>query len=544
MLRRTVLLGLLAAALVPASAQAAVTLVKVGTFDHPVSIAAPPNDTHRLFVVEQPGRIREVIDGVVQPTPFLDISSEVSGPSHYPADPEQGMLSMAFAPDYPTSHRFFVYYTDTHCPSEPGCDNVVAEFTADTPDHASASSEVRLITMPHPSEPNHNGGQLQFGPRGDLFISTGDGGGSNDTEGNAQNTTNLLGKILRITPGPTSYTIPPDNPFAGNTECPGGQSADQCPEIYAYGLRNPWRFSFDRQTGDLVIGDVGQSNWEEIDFAHVGQDIGANYGWPCFEGTHAGSPAQGATECPPSLTLGDTVQPVWQYSHSCSTTPFCGAGIIGGYVVRDPSLPELYGRYVYGDLSSSASKGLRSIVLGQPSATDDQPVPVNVAGLSGFGEDAFGCVYAASVSNGGVWRLAEAGSTSPGPCPVSSGPPPPSGRDTTPAKLKITRQRNQHVLKTHYVKIVVVPNEVATITARGTVSIPKSARVYRLHTTSRLTLGHKKVVLRLRISKKTLSRIRHALRHRKFLTARITVTSKDASGNLSKAKHTTVRLVR
>jgi glucose/arabinose dehydrogenase len=542
MLRRTVLLGLVGLALAPASAHAAVTLVQVGTFDHPVYVTAPPNDTHRLFVVEQPGRIREVIDGVVQPTPFLDISGEVTGPTHYPLDPEQGALSMAFAPDYATSHRFFVYYTDTHCPSEPGCDNVVAEFTADSPDHASASSEVRLITMPHPSEPSHNGGQLQFDALGHLYISTGDGGGNNDPGQNAQNPTNLLGKILRITPGATSYSIPSDNPFAANTECPGGQSADPCPEIWAYGLRNPWRFSFDRQTGDLVIGDVGQNNWEEIDFAHPGQNPGANYGWPCFEGTHAGTPYN-ATECS-TVTTANTVPPVWQYSHSCSTTPFCGAGIIGGYVVRDPTLPELYGRYLYGDLSTSEFKGLRSIVLGQPSATDDQAVPVNVAGLSGFGEDAFGCVYAASVSNGGVWRLAEAGSsTAPGPCPVPSASTPPGG-DKTPAKLKITRAFKQHVLRTHYVKITVVPNEVATITARGKVSIPKTSRVHRLHTTSRETLGNRKLVLHLRISKKTLSRIRHALRHRKFLTARITVTSRDASNNFSKPRHTTVRLVR
>jgi hypothetical protein len=507
-----------------------------------VYVAAPPGDSHRLFVVEQGGTIRLVKDGVVQSTPFLDISSLVTNGWAVSSDPEQGLLSMAFAPDYATSHRFYVYYTSKSCPNPPGCTNVVATYTADPSGDTATTPGTVILSMPHPGDVNHNGGQLQFGPDGDLYISTGDGGDGNDTHHNAQDKSNLLGKVLRISPGPTSYSIPAGNPFVGSECSSGSNGGSACPEIWSYGLRNPWRFSFDRLTGDLVIGDVGQDNWEEIDFAHPGQNAGANYGWPCFEGDHTNSAADPG-ECS-GVTTGNTVAPVFEYPH-CSASVFCGSGIIGGYVVRDPAIPELYGRYIYGDLSTSGSKGLRSIVLGQPSASGDASVALNVSGLSGFGEDAGGCVYAESVNNGGVWRIAPAGSTSPGPCPVTAVTPPPStGKDSTPARLKITRSRKQHVLKTHYIKITVSSNELAAITARGRINIPGAAKVFRTHTSTRKCFGGKKVTLRLRLSKKTLGKIRRALRHRKFLTATITVTSKDASGNLSKAKHTSVRLVR
>jgi hypothetical protein len=373
-----------------------------------------------------------------------------------------------------------------------------------------------------------------------LYISVGDGGGSNDTEQNARKTTNLKGKILRIDPGASSYTIPAGNPFAGNTTCPMGQSADPCPEIWAYGLRNPWRFSFDSATGDLIIGDVGQSRDEEVDLAAPGQNIGANYGWPCYEGTELNA-ARPLAECSPlpSPVAGPSL--VYHHPSNCAGASFCGAGVIGGYVMHDPALPSLNGCYVYGDLSNSR---LRVVHLGQSSSSFDADLGPHVSNLSSFGVDASGHLWAADIG-GPVYRLDPDGNaaTMPG-CPAPPPPPPPPGGDHTPAKLKISRARNQHVLKTHYVKITVVSNEVAIITARGTVSIPKSSRVYRLHTTSRKALQNKKVVLHLRISKKTLSRIRHALRHRKFLTARITVTSKDAANNFSKPKHTTVRLVR
>ena len=503
----------------------------IGDFDSPTYIVSPPGDTHRVLIVEQTGVVRLIKDGVLQSAPFLDISGDITGPSHYPPDPEQGLLSIAFPPDYATTHRFYAYYTDTNCPSEPGCDNVLAEFDATSDDVADPTPHV-LIDMPHPTYVNHNGGQLDFGPDGMLYISTGDGGGGNDPAQNAQKTTNLLGKILRIDPEATSYTIPAGNPFPGAVDChTGDNGGSTCPEIWSYGLRNPWRFSFDSATGDMIIGDVGQTRDEELDFAHPGQDVGANWGWPCYEGFELNA-ARPAAECSP--LPAPVVNPVLAYPHpiNCAGGPFCGRGIIGGYVMHDPSLPSLNGYYVYGDLSNAR---LRVALLSQPATLSDADLGPQVPNLSSFGLDASGHLWAADI-NGPVYRI--------DPAPPAPPPPPAPPRDTTPARLKITRSRNQHVLRTHYVKITVVPNELATIVARGTVSIPKSARVYRLHSTSNKMRANRRVTLHLRITRRTLSRIRHALRHRKFLTARITVTSKDASRNLSKPKHTTVRLVR
>ena len=290
MLWRALRLAVVFGVLVPASAWAGVKATPIGTFNAPTYIAAPPGDTQRLFVVQQAGQI-EVLKGG-HSTPFLDISSKVTFSG------EQGLLSMAFAPDYAASHRFYVYYTDRNCDAMGGCDEHVSEFTAESDDSALAAPEHVLITIPHPNESNHNGGQLQFGPDGDLYISVGDGGGSNDTEQNAQSTKTLLGKLLRISPGTTSYTIPDGNPFNGPLLCSNGTTGANCPEIWDYGLRNPWRFSFDSETGDLIIGDVGQDRNEEIDFAHPGQNVGANYGWPCYEGFVPNTPAN-PDECSP-----------------------------------------------------------------------------------------------------------------------------------------------------------------------------------------------------------------------------------------------------
>jgi glucose/arabinose dehydrogenase len=415
-LRLAILIGLL----VPASASAGVTATVVGTFSSPTYVAAPPGDAHRLFVVEQSGRIELIKDGQEQTTPFLDISSEVTD-----VGGEQGLLSMAFSPDYATSHRFYVYYTTKNCPQSPGCDEHISEFTADSSgDTASAASERVLITIPHPSQSNHNGGQLQFGPDGDLYISVGDGGGGNDTEMNAQRKTTLLGKILRISPQPGgTYTIPAGNPFSGGPECSSGPSSStNCPEIWAYGLRNPWRFSFDSATGDLVIGDVGQSAEEEIDFAHPGQNVGANYGWPCYEGLELDSLAP-ASECTPLPS--PVVFPVLTYPHpaNCNGAPFCGDGIIGGYVIHDPTLPSLDGCYVYGDLGVP---GLRAVHLDQPSAAASIALGPQIGSLSSFGLDASGHLYAADIANGDVYRIESDGNAATDPrCAPPSPPAPP-----------------------------------------------------------------------------------------------------------------------
>jgi glucose/arabinose dehydrogenase len=417
-LGRAIRLAILIAVLVPASASAGIRATVVGTFNAPTYVAAPPGDPHRLFVVEQGGQIELIKDGGA-PTTFLNISSEVTF-----VGGEQGLLSMAFSPDYAASGRFYVYYTSNTCPHSPGCDEHVSEFTADpSRDTASLGSERVLITIPHPSQSNHNGGQLQFGPDGDLYVSVGDGGGGNDTEMNAQHTTTLLGKILRISPQPGgTYTIPASNPFGGGPECSSGPSASMdCPEIWAYGLRNPWRFSFDSATGDMVIADVGQSAEEEIDFAPRGQNVGANYGWPCYEGLEL-DPLAPLSECTPLPS--PVVFPVLTYPHpqNCGGAPFCGDGIIGGYVMHDPTLPSLDGCYVYGDLGIP---GLRIVHLAQPSASPSVPLGPQIGSLSSFGLDASGRLYAADIANGDVYRIDSDGNSATDPR-CAPPPPPPS----------------------------------------------------------------------------------------------------------------------
>ncbi|MGZ4185702.1 MAG: PQQ-dependent sugar dehydrogenase [Solirubrobacteraceae bacterium] len=410
---RALCLAMVVGVLGPASASAGVKATPVGQFSAPTYMASPPGDTHRLFVVQQGGQIALIRDGG-QPTVFLDISSEV----HYDGG-EQGLLSMAFAPDYASSHRFYVYYTDRNCDGAGGCDERVSEFTADSGfDTASAGSERMLLTIPHPGQTNHNGGQLQFGPDGDLYISVGDGGGGDDTGHNAQSTHTLLGKVLRISVAATPYAIPAGNPFTGPLCTHGSNPGSNCPEIWAYGLRNPWRFSFDSATGDMIIADVGQSRDEEIDFAHPGQNVGANYGWPCYEGLELNGNAQSPSypECSPPPA--PVVAPVLSYPHpaNCGTQQFCGDGIIGGYVVHDPTLPSLNGCYVFGDLSNPS---LQVVGLQQPSAVGQIALGPQVSNLSSFGLDASGHLYAADIG-GTVYRLDSDGNAATDPtCPTA-----------------------------------------------------------------------------------------------------------------------------
>ncbi len=349
----------------------ALHLVRVGSFNTPVYAISPPGDRRRLMVVEQGGTIRVVRGGRTLAQPFLDIRSRVVSGG------EQGLLSMAFARDYASSHRFWVYFTNRNGDEE------IDAFTAPSRDRANPGSAKRILVQAD-SESNHNGGQLQMGPDGYLYAGLGDGGGANDqhgARGNGQNLGTLLGKLIRIAPeAGGGYRIPPSNPFVGRAGARG--------EIYSYGLRNPWRFSFDRRTGDIVIGDVGQNAVEEIDFRKHGTAKGVNFGWRPWEGRRRNfnEPAPGAVF--PQLTK----------NHSdgwCSIT--------GGYVVRDRSLGSLYGRYIYGDFCKGQ---LRSVKLSQSRATGDRALPLKtVSGLSSFGQDALGRVYVVSL-NGPVYRLA------------------------------------------------------------------------------------------------------------------------------------------
>jgi hypothetical protein len=371
--------GLLAA---PGAADvASPRLQLVGTFSAPISVAAPMREDHLLFVVERAGRIRVVRDGTVLPEPFLDISPLVSQAG------EGGLLSVAFPPRYWQSGRFVVYYTDL------GGSIRIVEYrrSASSPEVADPLSARPLLTIAHPVYSNHYGGSMQFGPDGLLYVGTGDGGGGDDPDGNAQNLGSLLGKMLRIDPfSGDPYAIPAGNPFAG--------VAGARPEIFAYGLRNPWRFSFDRATGDLVIGDVGQGLWEEVDAVPQPPPAGLNFGWPVFEGLHAHLPG----------SAPGAVLPVFEYGHSASA-----CSITGGVVVRDPALTSLAGRYLYADLCGSE---IRSLALGFPSASGDAGTGLTASQIVSFGEDAGACAYAVSLE-GAVYRLAEGSAAAPVPCP-------------------------------------------------------------------------------------------------------------------------------
>ena len=347
-------------------------LEQVGTFESPVYLTSPPGDRSRQFVVEQDGRVMILRDGRKLDAPFLDIRGLVTSGG------EQGLLSLAFAPDYADSGRFYVYYTDN------AGDQRIVEYQRAGDDRADPGS-ARLVLRMADSESNHNGGLLLFGPDGLLYVGTGDGGGGGDQHGrrgNGQNLGSLLGKILRIDPragGGRPYQVPDSNPFAGR---PGARS-----EIYAYGLRNPWRFSFDRSTGDLAIGDVGQNEFEEIDFVRRGRGRGANFGWRPFEGRSRYVPGESAP---------GHVPPVIVRKHSdgnCSIT--------GGVVVRDPRLAGLRGRYVFGDYCKGRIQSAR---LAPRRAREVWRTSLRVSSLSSFGEDAQGRVYAISL-DGPVYRI-------------------------------------------------------------------------------------------------------------------------------------------
>jgi glucose/arabinose dehydrogenase len=370
----------LAAALPPAAASkpkvgdgtGGVDLRLLGELDSPVHIDNAPGSKRRLFVVEQGGTIRILRDNDTLGTPFLDIRDRVE------AGGEEGLLSVAFPPDYQRSGRFYVYYT-----VRGGDVNRVSEFRRTTSTTADPGSERTVIEFSHPTFGNHNGGQLQFGPDGHLYIATGDGGGAGDPDGNGQNVNSLLGKLLRIDPQPGSagsYGIPTGNPFAGPT--PG------LDEIYALGLRNPWRFSFDRKADRIAIADVGEGSREEVNFTSPSGLVGANFGWDAFEGTNR---FEATTPAP-----RDHQPPIFEYENGGEN-----CAVVGGYVVRDRKLRSLNGRYVYADLCAGE---LRSFVPRFNGARKDRALGPTVPSPTSFGEGAKGRIYVASLG-GGVWKL-------------------------------------------------------------------------------------------------------------------------------------------
>ncbi|MBA3865927.1 MAG: PQQ-dependent sugar dehydrogenase [Solirubrobacterales bacterium] len=369
----------LALALCAAPAQAT-TLLPVGTFQEPIYVTSDPSDANRLFVVERTGKIQLLSGGVT--TLFADLGSKVEcGTS---CKGERGLLSIALAPDFDISGRLYVDYAN----DKDGSIHV-AELRA-VGSSAAISTLRDLLVIEHPVDNNHNGGQLQFGPEGLLYVSTGDGGGAGDVHHNAQDLTKPLGKILRIDPNPSGllpYTVPVGNPFAGT-------AGDYAP-IWSYGLRNPFRFSFDKLTGDMLIGDVGEAKSEEVDFAAApGLGAGADYGWNCREGLIEGPATDPQCATPPTAGF---VNPVYVYPHADPGGGAAfGCAIIGGYVVRDQSLGGLYGRYLYAD---HCGGGLRSLELSNPFASD-RSEGLAVDELDSFGEDSCGRLYV--ISGAGV----------------------------------------------------------------------------------------------------------------------------------------------
>jgi len=346
-----------------------VALEEIGEFQRPIFVAQPEGET-ALYVVEQEGRILRV-SGDGRTRVFLDIARLVGSEGE-----EQGLLSMAFHPAYERNGRFYVDYTNRNG------DTRVVEYRS--PAKGGGRPEVsRVLFRAQQPYPNHNGGLVAFGPDRNLYIGLGDGGSAGDPERHGQDLRTPLGTILRIDPGSSGdYRVPRGNPFADER---GAR-----PEILAYGLRNPWRFSFDRETGDLWIGDIGQSEQEEIDALPRAEiESGANFGWSAFEGTARFNEDQ---EAP------DAIEPVLTYGRDG------GCSVTGGYVVRDRALKSLYGRYLYADFCAGQLRSFSAEEALAGSAQDDRPLGIQVPGVSSFAEDARGRVYATSLE-GPVYRL-------------------------------------------------------------------------------------------------------------------------------------------
>jgi len=344
-----------------------------GTFEQPVLVTAPQGDPNDVFVVEQPGLVRLVRDGEIQPAPFLDLRDRVTN------EGESGLLSIAFAPDYPETGLFYAMFNARQGPYG---DLQVAEFRRDEfdPERADASYERLVLTIPKPYE-NHNGGMLQFGPDGDLYVSVGDGdpGVLNKAGAFAQRLDGLLGRILRIDPRHGDpYSVPSDNPFA--------TVADARPEVWAYGLRNPWRTWIDSVTNLLYAPDVGSTSREEINVV-PNRGRGVNFGWPCFEGT---------VVFDMSAMCQRAMAPLFDYPRKDGD-----CAVVGGVVVRDERLPALVGRYLYGDLCAGTVTALL-VENGRVAATGR--LGVSLPELTSFGVDGTGRVYLMSLG-GGVYRL-------------------------------------------------------------------------------------------------------------------------------------------
>jgi len=341
----------------------------------PVGLEAPPGDTARVFIVEKTGRIMIAKHGVLLARPFLNIGALVS------TGGEQGLLGLAFHPQYASNGKFYVDYTNVTG------DTRVASYSVSSDPDSAIPTGTPILSVVQPFS-NHNGGRITFGPDGYLYVGLGDGGSGGDPQGNGQSLMTLLGKILRLdVNGAAPYAIPASNPFVGRTDAKG--------EIWSYGLRNPWRFTFDSKNGVMWIGDVGQDAWEEIDIEPAGAG-GRNYGWNRMEGTHCYPPGSGCS------TTG-LVLPVLEYSHSE------GCSVTGGFVYHGAALPELDGTYFYGDFCTGLIRSAR-VVVGTVVTTNDWTAVLRresggaLNQLSSFGVDGRGELYFVLL-DGDIYRL-------------------------------------------------------------------------------------------------------------------------------------------
>lgn len=351
------------------------------SFIQPVAMLQAPGDGSRWFVVEKRGVVRAFdAVGAASASDYLNIIGRVDSGAN-----EGGLLGFAFDPDFASNGFVYASYTATGTPLR----SIVSRFQLDAAAGViDPASEVILLDLPQPAT-NHNGGDLAFGPDGFLYVGLGDGGGANDQFGNGQDTSTLLGAILRLeVDGAPPYGIPADNPFAGETECLGGSGTADCPEIFAWGFRNPWRFSFDSATGDLWVGDVGQGSWEEIDRVTLGQ----NYGWNDCEGSNAFPPTSPATPCTAS-----SVDPVTEYAHGQ------GFSVTGGYVYRGDDFPGLRGQYLFGDFVTGR---IWRIPASAAQGTAPTELAVTNLSISAFGQSNDGEVYVVDYS-GDLYRIVD-----------------------------------------------------------------------------------------------------------------------------------------
>jgi Glucose / Sorbosone dehydrogenase len=400
--------------LIGAGSAQALTLETVGDFEQPIHVTSDPGDADRLLVAERQGTIELVEGGTV--TEFADLTALVECGGA--CGGERGLMSIAVSPTFGSDGRVFAFYAN-----DVSGTLVLAELVSTDAGHDEASFDRNVLTIPHSQDDNHNGGQLQFGPEGDLYVSTGDGGGANGQFQHAQDPNDPLGKILRVDPDTLIGAY----------------------DVWSLGLRNPYRFSFDRATSDMVIGDVGQAAREEIDFAPsplsglIAGGENNNYGWNCREGLLPGPAAE--PECallPPSAF----VEPVFDYPQT--PDPDLGGercAVIGGYVVRDTGLDALYGNYVYSDSCSGVIRSLRLPAIAGEPASGDCSLGLKIDSPVSFGEDAEGRIYL--VDQGGpVYRLA---GQPPAQCPSPLPPPQPpqAGPDPSPTFIGIKAQRRR-----------------------------------------------------------------------------------------------------